>query len=55
LTVVPATAAVRGVKAQVELARYLDDEAKLSSHTVAERENAWAEANTREAIREEPW
>jgi hypothetical protein len=50
-----ATAAVREVEAQAGLARYLDDEAKLSSDIVAERENVWAEANTREAIREERW
>jgi hypothetical protein len=50
-----ATAALRVVDAQAELARYFDEEAKLSSETVDERERAWAEANAREAIREESW
>jgi hypothetical protein len=50
-----ATAALRVVDAQAELARYFDEEAKLSSDAVDEREDAWAEANAREAIREEPW
>lgn len=50
-----ATAALRVIEAQAELARYLDEEATLSSDAADERENAWAEANAREAIREEPW
>jgi hypothetical protein len=50
-----ATAALRVVEAQAELARYFDEEAKLSRDAVHERENTWAEANAREAIREEPW
>jgi hypothetical protein len=50
-----ATAALRVVDAQAELARYFNEEAKLSDEVLDERENAWAEANAREAIREEPW
>jgi hypothetical protein len=50
-----ATAALRVVETQAELARYIDEEAKLSCEAAEERENAWAEANAREAIREEPW
>jgi hypothetical protein len=50
-----ATAALRVVEAQAELARYFDEEAKLSGDAVDEREHAWAAANAREAIREEPW
>jgi len=50
-----ATAALRAVEAQAELARYFDEEAMLSSDAADERENEWAEANAREAIREEPW
>jgi hypothetical protein len=49
-----ATAALRVVEAQAELARYFDEEATLSSETLDERERAWAEGNAREAIRQEP-
>ena len=50
-----ATAALRVVEAQAELAWYFDEEAKLSSDAADERDAAWADANAREAIREEPW
>jgi hypothetical protein len=50
-----ATAALRAVEAQAELARYFDAEAALSSDALDERERVWAEANVREAIREESW
>jgi hypothetical protein len=50
-----ATAALRVVDAQAELARYFDEEAGLSSDALEKREGGWAEANAREAIREEPW
>jgi hypothetical protein len=50
-----ATAALRVVEAQAKLARYFDEEAMLSSDVADERENAWAEANAREAIHDEPW
>jgi hypothetical protein len=50
-----ATAALRVVEAQAELAHYFDEEAKRSSKALNERERAWAEANAREAIREESW
>ncbi|HXM86424.1 MAG TPA: hypothetical protein VN889_02210 [Solirubrobacteraceae bacterium] len=50
-----ATAALRVVEAQAELARYFDEEAKCSDDAVDGLENAWAEANAREAIREESW
>jgi hypothetical protein len=50
-----ATAALRAVEAQAELARYFSEEAELSSDALDERERAWAEANAREAIREESW
>lgn len=46
-----ATAALRVVEAHDELASYLDDE----SLAVDEREDRWAKANAREAIREERW
>lgn len=46
-----ATAALRVVEAHDELASYLDDE----SLSVDEREDRWAKANAREAIREERW
>jgi len=46
-----ATAALRVVEAHDELASYLDDET-LSAD---EREDRWAKANAREAIREERW
>ena len=50
-----ATAALRVVEAQAELAAYFDDEVKLSNKELDAREDAWAELNAREAIREEPW
>ncbi len=46
-----ATAALRVVEAHDELASYLDEKA-LSAN---EREDRWATANAREAIREERW
>lgn len=50
-----ATVALRAVEAQAELADYLDEEAKLSDEEIEMRERAWAQANAREAVREEPW
>ncbi len=50
-----ATAALRVVAAQDELASYLDHEAKLSAEELDAREDHWAKASAREAIREEPW
>jgi hypothetical protein len=47
-----AIAALRVVESQAELAWYFDKEAKLSNDAA---DAAWAEANAREAIREEPW
>lgn len=50
-----ATAALRVVEAQTGLAAYLDEEMTLSPDELDARENRWAEANAREAVREEPW
>ena len=50
-----ATAALRVVEAQAELASYFEQEAQLSSDELDAREDAWAQSNAREAIREEPW
>jgi hypothetical protein len=50
-----ATAALRVVEAQAGLATYLDEEITLSRKELDARENRWAEANAREAVREEPW
>jgi hypothetical protein len=50
-----ATAALRVVEAQAGLAAYLDEEEQLSTKELDAREDRWAEANAREAIREEPW
>jgi hypothetical protein len=50
-----ATAALRVVASQTELAAYLDDESKLSAEELDAREDSWAKANAREAVREEPW
>jgi hypothetical protein len=50
-----ATAALRVVEAQIELATYLDEESRLSAEQLDTRDDRWAEANAREAIREEPW
>ena len=50
-----ATAALRVVASQAELAAYLDDESKLSAEELDVREDRWAVASARDAIREEPW
>lgn len=50
-----ATAALRVVEAHAQLPACLDDEAQLSSDELDAREDAWAEQNAREAIREERW
>ena len=50
-----ATAALRVIRAHAELEKYLEAEDKLTSEELDARENAWARANAREAIREEPW
>ena len=55
LTEVQAEAMLRVLKAQDELEGYFDEEARLSEDEIAGREDRWAEANAREAIREEPW
>jgi hypothetical protein len=47
-----ATAALRVVEAHDELASYLLDEDPSATE---EREDRWAAANAREAIREERW
>jgi hypothetical protein len=50
-----AIAALRVVEAQIGLAEYFDEEAELSTEELDAREDRWAEANAREAVREEPW
>ena len=50
-----ATAALRVVEAQIGLATYFDEESRLSAEQLDTRDDHWAEANAREAIREEPW
>jgi hypothetical protein len=50
-----ATAALRVVASQSELAAYLDRESKLSPEQLKARDHRWAEADARDAIREEPW
>lgn len=50
-----ATAVLRVVEAQTELAEYFDEEAKLTPSELKAREDRRAEANAREIIREEPW
>jgi hypothetical protein len=55
LTEVQAEAMLRVLKAQDELELYFAAEAGLSEEEIAAREDLWAEANAREAIREEPW
>ena len=50
-----ATAALRAVETHGGLAAYFDDEAKLSADELDRREDRWAEANAREAVRGEPW
>jgi hypothetical protein len=55
LTEGQAEAMLRVLKAQYELEEYFEAEAKLSDEEIAAREDRGAEANAREAIREEPW
>jgi hypothetical protein len=55
LTEGQAEAMLRVLKAQDELEAYFETEAKLSDEEIAAREDRWAEANAREAIRQEPW
>jgi hypothetical protein len=50
-----AVAALRVVKAHDELAEHLDAQANRSAAQLNQDEDRWAEANAREAIREEPW
>jgi hypothetical protein len=50
-----ATAALRVVATQSEIAAYLDDEAGLSAEESEARDDRWATASARDAIREEPW
>lgn len=50
-----ATAALRVVEAHAQLAAYLDEEAQLSSEELDAREDAWAEQNARDTVREERW
>jgi len=50
-----ATAALRVVEAQSELAEYFEAEAKLTPSELKAREDRRAEANARELVREEPW
>jgi hypothetical protein len=50
-----AAAALRVVEAHDELATHLDEEARLTTAEREAGEDDWAEANAREAIREEQW
>ncbi len=50
-----ARAALRVIEAHARLATYLDEEAQLSNDELDAREDAWAEENARQAIREERW
>lgn len=50
-----ATAALRVVETQAVVARYLDEESRLTTDALDAREDRWAEANAREAVRDEQW
>ncbi len=50
-----AMAALRVVEAQDRLAEYFDEEAELSSSELKSRKDAWAKANARGLIRDDPW
>ena len=50
-----ATAALRAVEAHAQVAAYLGDEARLSSEELSAAEDAWADQNAREVVREERW
>jgi len=55
LTEAQAERALHALEQNAALAGYLDTEAKLSPAELAAREDAWAAASAREAVREEPW
>lgn len=55
LTEAQAERALHAIEQNAALAGYLDTEAKLSPAELAARENAWATASARDAVREEPW
>jgi hypothetical protein len=55
LTEAQAERALHALEQNASLAGYLDAEAKLSPAELAGREDAWAAASAREAVREEPW
>lgn len=55
LTEAQAEAVLRVLKAQDELQAYFEEEARLSDQEIAAREDRWADASAREALREEPW
>lgn len=50
-----ATAALRVVEAQSELAEYFQAESRLTPSELKAREDRRAEANARALIHEEPW
>lgn len=50
-----AAAALRVVDAQSELSAFLDEESELSDAERDARDDRWAHAAAREAIRDEPW
>jgi hypothetical protein len=55
LTEAQAERVLHAIKQNAALAGYLDAEAKLSPAELAARENAWAAASARDAVRQQPW
>jgi hypothetical protein len=55
LTEAQAERALHAVEQQAALAEHLDAEAELSLAELAAREDGWAAASARDAVREERW
>ena len=55
LTEAQAERVLHAIEQNAALAGFLDAEAKLSPAEFAAREDAWAAASARDAVREQPW
>jgi hypothetical protein len=55
LTEAQAERVLHAIEQSPALAGYLDAEVKLSPAQLAAREDAWAAASARDAVREQPW
>lgn len=55
LTETQAEQALHAIEQNAAIAGYLDAESKISAAELATREDAWAAASARDAVREESW